>query len=144
MARARRPDAAPLARARRGGVLRDLLLRVGHALLPRPRRSGRGDRTPTREEQELCAFWRDQELRLLRPRLIVTVGGLAARRLLGVAQRRPSRSATLRLEGAIAIPLPHPSGASSWLNAPANRARGRRRRALVRAELDRASDPRYP
>jgi hypothetical protein len=26
------------------------------------------------------------------------------------------------LDGAVAIPLPHPSGASSWLNEPANRA----------------------
>src|SRR3982750_2611292 len=47
-------------------------------------RSGRGDRTPTPEEQRLCERWRDAELRLLRPKLIVTVGGLAARRLLGV------------------------------------------------------------
>src|SRR3954447_7277098 len=46
--------------------------------------SGRGDRTPTPVEQRLCEFWRDHELRLLRPRLIVTVGGLAARRLLDV------------------------------------------------------------
>ena len=35
--------------------------------------SGRGDRTPTPREQELCAFWRDWELELLRPKLIVTV-----------------------------------------------------------------------
>ena len=27
--------------------------------------SGRGDRTPTPREQELCSFWRDWELRLL-------------------------------------------------------------------------------
>src|SRR5439155_22927345 len=46
--------------------------------------SGRGDRTPTPREQELCALWRDWEFRLLGPQLIVTVGGLAARRLLGV------------------------------------------------------------
>ena len=26
-------------------------------------------------------------------------------------------------DGAIVIPLPHPSGASGWLNDPANRAR---------------------
>ena len=39
--------------------------------------SGRGDRTPTPREQELCAFWREWELRLLRPELIVTVGGIA-------------------------------------------------------------------
>ena len=38
-----------------------------------------------RREQELCAFWREWELRLLRPRLIVPVGGLAIRRLLGLA-----------------------------------------------------------
>jgi len=30
--------------------------------------SGRGDRTPTPREQQLCEFWRDWELRLLRPR----------------------------------------------------------------------------
>ena len=40
-------------------VLRDLLLRLGHALLSRAAPSGRGDRTPTPREQELCAFWRD-------------------------------------------------------------------------------------
>ena len=71
-------DAAPLARARRGRVLRDVLLRLGHALLPGHGAAGRGDRTPTPREQELCSFWRDWELELLRPRLVVPVGGLAA------------------------------------------------------------------
>src|SRR5215211_4506459 len=46
--------------------------------------SGGGDRTPTAREQELCEFWREWELRLLRPQLIVAVGGLAIRRLLGL------------------------------------------------------------
>jgi uracil-DNA glycosylase family 4 len=46
---------------------------------------GGGDRTPAAREQELCTFWRDWELRLLRPALIVPVGGLAIRRLLGLA-----------------------------------------------------------
>ena len=46
--------------------------------------SGRGDRTPTPREQELCSFWRDWELELLRPELIVTVGGLALRRMVGI------------------------------------------------------------
>src|SRR5438270_8361168 len=45
--------------------------------------SGRGDRTPTPAEQQLCAFWRDWELRLLRPRLSFTVGWLAGRTLPG-------------------------------------------------------------
>jgi uracil-DNA glycosylase len=85
--------------------------------------SGRGDRTPTPEEQRLCEVWRDTELRLLRPQLIVTVGGLAARRLLGVKSVTECVGVPYDLAGAVAIPLPHPSGASSWLNDPANRAR---------------------
>jgi uracil-DNA glycosylase len=86
-------------------------------------RSGRGDRTPTPEEQRLCARWREEELRLLKPQLIVTVGGLAARSLLGVRSVSESVGGRYELAGAVAIPLPHPSGASSWLNVPANRAR---------------------
>ncbi len=45
--------------------------------------SGSGDRTPAPTEQELCSFWLEWELRLLRPELIVAVGGLAIGRLLG-------------------------------------------------------------
>ena len=37
------------------------------------------------------------------------------------------------------VPLPHPSGASSWPNVPANRKRLDRAVALVHAELDRLS-----
>jgi uracil-DNA glycosylase len=99
--------------------------------------SGRGDRTPTREEQELCAGWHREELRLLRPRLIVTVGGLAARRLLGVRSVTESVGRRYPLEGAVAIPLPHPSGASGWLNDPQNRLRVAAAVRLVHAELDR-------
>ena len=85
--------------------------------------SGRGDRTPTPEEQRLCELWRDNELRILRPGLIVTVGGLAARRLLGVKSVTECVGVRYDVAGTVAIPLPHPSGASSWLNVPANRAR---------------------
>jgi uracil-DNA glycosylase len=97
--------------------------------------SGRGDRTPTPVEQDLCELWRDQELRLLRPTLIVTVGGLAARRLLGVRSVTECVGARYELEGAVAIPLPHPSGASSWLNDAANRARVADALELIRTEL---------
>lgn len=84
---------------------------------------GRGDRTPTPEEQRLCERWRDAELRLLRPKLVVPVGGLAARRLLGVKSVTECVGARFELDGAVAIPLPHPSGASSWLNVAENRER---------------------
>ena len=103
----------------------------GHAL------SDRGDRTPTPREQELCSFWREWELELLRPRLIVTVGGLALRRLLGLASLTSCVGERYELEGTPVVPLPHPSGASGWLNDPANRERLARATALVRKELAR-------
>jgi uracil-DNA glycosylase len=104
--------------------------------------SGRGDRTPTQEEQRLCEFWRDWELALLRPALIVTVGGLAARRLLGLNSVTECVGRRYARDGAVAIPLPHPSGASGWLNLPENRARVAEAAALVRSELARLAPDR--
>jgi uracil-DNA glycosylase len=99
--------------------------------------SGRGDRTPTPREQELCAGWREQELRLLRPQLIVTVGGLALRRLLGITTLTDAIGKSYVHEDAIVIPLPHPSGASGWLNDPRNRARLGKATTHIRRELAR-------
>ena len=104
---------------------------------PGPSPGGRGDRTPTPAEQELCAFWREWEFGLMRPELVVTVGGLAARRLLGVKSMTECVGVRYELEHAVAIPLPHPSGASGWLNDPANRARVTEAAAGIKAELRR-------
>ena len=98
--------------------------------------SGRGDRTPAPREQELCSLWCDWELRLIRPRLVVPVGGLAVRRLLGPKSLSECVGRGFDLNDAVAIPLPHPSGASSWLNDPANRARVVSAAALIRDELN--------
>jgi uracil-DNA glycosylase len=106
--------------------------------------SGRGDRTPTAAEQELCAFWREWELRLLRPALIVTVGGLAARRLLGLTSVTDFVGKSFMLDEAIAIPLPHPSGASGWLNDPRNRARLGKALTHVRREVARLGETEQP
>ena len=100
--------------------------------------SGRGDRTPTPEEQNLCSLWREWELAILRPQLIVTVGGLAARRLLGIPTVTECVGKRYELpHGVVAIPLPHPSGASGWLNTPANRERVELAVGLVHGELGR-------
>jgi len=96
---------------------------------------GRGDRTPTPREQDLCEFWHNWELELLRPRLVVAVGGLAVRRLLGIAQLTDAIGERFEHDGVPVVPLPHPSGASSWPHAPENRARLDRALALVHAEL---------
>jgi uracil-DNA glycosylase len=99
--------------------------------------TGRGDRAPTPDEQRLCRFWRDHELAILQPRLIVTVGGLAARSVLGIKSVTQAVGGRYELDsGAVAVPLPHPSGASAWLNSPANRELVKQAVALIRAELD--------
>jgi uracil-DNA glycosylase len=99
--------------------------------------SGRGDRTPTPREQDLCQFWRDWELELLRPQLIVPVGGLAIRRLLGRGDMTACIGAVFELDGVPVVPLPHPSGASSWPNVPANKVRLETALGLVSAALAR-------
>ncbi len=97
--------------------------------------SGRGDRTPAPREQELCAFWREWELELIRPRLIVTVGGLALRRLLGRTGLAECVGRRFDRGDATVVPLPHPSGASGWLNSPANRQLVMTAADVIREEL---------
>ena len=101
--------------------------------------SGRGDRTPTPREQELCSFWREWEFRLIRPRLIVPVGGLAIKRLLGVSGLAECIGRRYEVvdaaPGAVAVPLPHPSGASAWLNSLANRALVEQAARVIHEEL---------
>src|SRR5207244_75226 len=101
--------------------------------------SGRGDRTPTPRERDLCSFWRAWELRLLRPSLIVPVGGLAFRQLPGSTGLASGVGSRYERDGAALIPLPHPSGASGWLNSPANRELTETAAKLVRAELSKLS-----
>jgi uracil-DNA glycosylase family 4 len=103
---------------------------------PGKHRNGKGDRVPTPEEQELCAFWSEWELRLLDPRLVVPVGGLAIRRMLGRKQLAGTIGERFQLaQNRVAIPLPHPSGVSLWLNSPENRALVARAVDLVHVEL---------
>jgi len=97
--------------------------------------NGKGDRTPTPREQELCSFWREWELRLIRPQLVVPVGGLALRRLLGRSNLTECIGQTFELDAATAIPLPHPSGVSLWLNDQAHRNLVKRAVELIHASL---------
>lgn len=93
---------------------------------PGPGTSGRGDRVPSLEEQALCAPWLDAEIDLIRPALMIPVGRLAIDRFLlnEPLDQLIGRVHVTRVRGrrTTLIPLPHPSGASSWINAPTNRA----------------------
>jgi uracil-DNA glycosylase len=97
--------------------------------------SGGGDRTPAAREQELCSFWREWEFRLLRPRLVVPVGGLAIRRLLGPTSLEACIGERIAGDEWVAVPLPHPSGVSRWMNSPDNRARVDQAVELIRDQL---------
>ncbi|MFP4322956.1 MAG: uracil-DNA glycosylase family protein [Anaerolineales bacterium] len=85
--------------------------------------SGRGDRVPTREEQDLCAEWRAAELALLDLKLIIPVGKLAIGLYYNVKQPLKAIIGTTKTVGGVHIvPLPHPSGASTWHMQAANQA----------------------
>jgi len=100
---------------------------------------GHGDRVPSPKEQALCRPWLERELALVKPKLIIPIGrlaiglffdaGLPLDRIIGTQLEQPGRAI---------VPLPHPSGASTWHQKPGNRALvkkaialiGRRREAL--------------
>ena len=87
---------------------------------PGPSPSGRGDRVPSPAEQQSCAVWLNAELKIIQPRLLIPVGRLAITRFLPNVslEQLIGRVHDVTHAGgrSIAIPLPHPSGASSWVH----------------------------
>lgn len=88
--------------------------------------SGAGDRKPSPGEIANCAPWLVRELAVVRPKIVLLVGQLAIERFIGKVPLA-SVVGTSRRDGSgpgsrLLIPLPHPSGASRWLNVPSNRA----------------------
>lgn len=127
---------------------------------PGPHPSGHGDGVPTRAEQALCRPHLDKEIRLIAPRLIISIGSLAlhlfypkSTRLSDVvgtvayfpenALRPPAAFEVARAEqlsafdptydvnGRWLVPLPHPSGASLWHNHAPNQERLQRALGII-------------
>ena len=80
-----------------------------------------GDRVPGKGEIEACSRWMRAEIDLLRPALVLPVGKLAIAQVLPepVTTLEAVVGGQLRIElpgghAADVIPLPHPSGASTW------------------------------
>jgi uracil-DNA glycosylase len=96
---------------------------------------GKGDRTPSAAEIALCRGHLDRELGLVRPRVVVALGRLAATALLGATPLAELVGTVREAERAghrfLVVPLPHPSGVSRWLNEAANRARVERALGLL-------------
>jgi uracil-DNA glycosylase len=86
---------------------------------------GGGDRVPSPTEIANCSAHLDREIRLLRPKMIIAVGTLAAQQLIGESELRSVVGRVHRAERAgvefDVVVLPHPSGRSTWLNDPKNR-----------------------
>lgn len=82
------------------------------------------DSPPSRAEILRWSPILDEEVRLLAPRLVVLVGGLAHRYAFGTRARLAAlvgrELSWDRAPGASVLALPHPSGASTWLNDPAH------------------------
>ena len=97
--------------------------------------TGGGDRRPSPVEIALCTPWLDQELALLRPRVILLLGGLAIDRFWGKVSLGDAVGRSRMKQGVTLIPLPHPSGASRWLNEPGHRALLQRALRIVRREV---------
>src|SRR5205807_9081702 len=80
------------------------------------------DRRPTPREIALCRPHLLAPLPLLDPKVVLLIGQMAIEAFL---EKRPLEDWVGRVEergGRYWIPLPHPSGASLWLNDPAHRA----------------------
>jgi len=77
-----------------------------------------GDRVPDKKEIAVCAQWLNKEIELLQPKLIIPVGKLAIAQYLTVNKLVDviGKKFALTMNGVDVemIPLPHPSGASTW------------------------------
>ena len=84
--------------------------------------SGKGDRAPSPAEIALCRPWLEAEFALIDPKVVLLVGQMAIRAFLGPQPLAECVGAQFQQNGRIWLPLPHPSGVSRWLNAPAHQA----------------------
>lgn len=80
---------------------------------------GGGDRKPSPEEIDRCEKFVRGEIEILQPELVIPVGSLAISRVLGDFGKLDGvigKKMRAKWHGATVdvIPLPHPSGASTW------------------------------
>jgi len=77
-----------------------------------------GDRVPSKQEIANCQPWWQQEVTLLQPQLLIPVGKLAISQFMPVNKLNEiiGQRHRIEVEGKPRdiIPLPHPSGASTW------------------------------
>jgi uracil-DNA glycosylase len=102
-------------------------------------RGASGDRPPSLKEIQLCLPFLKEEVQLVAPKIVILVGKLALGAFFGLEKLEEAVGEKLEKEGRIWIPLPHPSGASRWLNLEENKGRLRQALKIVK-ELRDAGD----
>lgn len=80
------------------------------------------DRVPSPSEQKLCRTWLDAELEAVQPKALVLFGGLAIKTFLSKAPLEELIGQVFEKDGRTFLPLPHSSGASTWLNSAYNQS----------------------
>ncbi|HKV83147.1 MAG TPA: uracil-DNA glycosylase family protein [Ktedonobacterales bacterium] len=101
--------------------------------------TGNGDRKPSPAEVALCRPFLERELELVRPRVLMLVGGMAIEAFLGPARLDDVVGASYERCGVQLLPLPHPSGVSRWLNDAGHQAmvaRALERLAVWRRDIE--------
>jgi len=103
--------------------------------------NGKDDAPPSSQQRKNCLPWLEAEFSHARPGLLILVGSVAAKTVLGkeagmklvgerIRKRIWNRKVTV-------LVLPHPSGLNRWPNLPCNRPRFAAALGLLRDELDR-------
>jgi len=77
------------------------------------------DRAPSAQERSNCRPWLEAQIQLVDPRVIILFGKMAINAFLPGATLDGVVGSEIVKDGVIYIPLPHSSGASTWLNDPA-------------------------
>jgi uracil-DNA glycosylase family 4 len=103
---------------------------------PGPSASGNGDRAPSRTEMALCRPFLDEEIAAADPDVLVLVGAMAIRELLGPISLDGVVGRRFERDGRAVIAFPHSSGVSRWGNSPENKAKIAQAVALLRAERE--------
>ena len=115
---------------------------TGHALEPAERYRSIGSLQQDLSRCRRCSSWCTEELRLLSPTLVLPIGALAARAIVRAQTLAACVGKSYIVDDAIVIPLPHPAGASAWLNDSANRRCLGKPLTHPRREIARLDQPR--
>lgn len=81
---------------------------------------GSGDRVPDKQEIANCKSWLEKEYEIMQPKLIIPIGKLAISQYLTTKKLDQVVGQQFVLDTPLVqadvIPLPHPSGLSTWFN----------------------------